>query len=110
MRSVPGVHRPAEPRRSRKRRLAKGSADKQITFSLRRQANSSAPRSTREFPSMQRHNPRARCGPGFRGRAISAKKRDKKTMVSASELSKMGACERLVLFEARYGKRESQSQ
>lgn len=33
--------------------------------------------------------------------------RDKKTMVSASELSQMGACERLVLFDARYGKRKS---
>ena len=31
-------------------------------------------------------------------------------MVSASELSKMGACERLVLFEARYGKRKSPCQ
>jgi hypothetical protein len=28
-------------------------------------------------------------------------------MVSASELSQMGACERLVLFEAKYGKRMS---
>jgi len=36
-----------------------------------------------------------------------AKIRDKKTMVSASELSQMGACERFILFEARYGKRKS---
>ena len=36
-----------------------------------------------------------------------AKIRDKKTVVSASELAQMGACERLVLFEARYGKRTS---
>ena len=31
-------------------------------------------------------------------------------MVSASELSQMGGCERLVLFEARYGKRKSRCQ
>ena len=36
--------------------------------------------------------------------------RDKKAMVSASELAQMGACERLVLFEARYGKRMSRCQ
>ena len=41
---------------------------------------------------------------------MAAKKRDKKTMVSASELAQMGACERLVLFEARYGKRKSPCQ
>lgn len=41
---------------------------------------------------------------------MAAKTRDKKTMVSASELAQMGACERLVLFEARYGKRESRYQ
>ena len=41
---------------------------------------------------------------------MAAKMRDKKTMVSASELSQMGACERLVLFEAKYGKRKSQCQ
>lgn len=41
---------------------------------------------------------------------MAAKLRDKKTMVSASELSQMGACERLVLFEAKYGKRKSQCQ
>ena len=39
-----------------------------------------------------------------------ARTRGKKTMVSASELSQMGACERLVLFEAKYGKRKSQRQ
>ena len=36
--------------------------------------------------------------------------RDKRAMVSASELAQMGACERLVLFEARYGKRKSRCQ
>ena len=41
---------------------------------------------------------------------MAAKMRDKKTVVSASELSQMGACERLVLFEAKYGKRKSQCQ
>ena len=41
---------------------------------------------------------------------MAAKMRDKKTMVSASELSQMGACERLVLFEAKYGKRMSRCQ
>ena len=41
---------------------------------------------------------------------MAAKKRDKKTMVSASELSQMGACERFVLFEAKYGKRVSRCQ
>ena len=41
---------------------------------------------------------------------MAAKTRDKKTMVSASELAQMGACERLVLFEARYGKRKSRCQ
>ena len=41
---------------------------------------------------------------------MAAKTRDKKTMVSASELSQMGACERLVLFEAKYGKRMSRCQ
>ena len=59
---------------------------------------------------MHRHKPLSRCGAGLRGQAVSAKKCEKKTVVSASELSKMGACERLVLFEARYGKRESQSE
>lgn len=59
---------------------------------------------------MHRHNPLSRCGPGFRVQAVSAKKRDKKTMVSASELAKMGACERLVLFEGTYGKRRSRYQ
>lgn len=39
-----------------------------------------------------------------------AKTRRKKTVVSASELAQMGACERLVLFEARYGKRKSPCQ
>jgi len=110
MRSVPGAHRPAEPRRSVKRRLANDSVDKQTTFSLRRQANSSGPRSTLESRSMQRHDPLLRCGRGFRGQVVSAKKRNKKPIVSASELSKMGACERLVLFEARYGKRTSRCQ
>lgn len=38
---------------------------------------------------------------------MAANTRDKKTMVSASELAQMGACERLVLFEAMYGKRTS---
>ena len=93
-----------------KRRLAKGSADKQTTLSLRRQANSSGLRSTRELRLMHRHNPSLRCGAGFRGQAVSAKKRDKKTMVSASELSQMGACERLVLFEAKHGKQTSRCQ
>src|SRR2546429_206356 len=110
MRSVPGAHRPVEPRRSMKRRLAKDSMDKRTTLSLRRQANSSGLRSTRELRLMHRHNPSLRCGAGFRGHAVSAKKREKRTVVSASELSKMGACERLVLFEATYGKRESQCQ
>ena len=41
---------------------------------------------------------------------MAERTRDKKTMVSASELSQMGACERLVLFEARYGKRKFRSQ
>ena len=41
---------------------------------------------------------------------MAAKTRDKKTMVSASELAQMGACERLVLFEAMYGKRVSRCQ
>ena len=36
--------------------------------------------------------------------------RGKKTMVSASELAQMGACERLVMFEARHGKRKSPCQ
>ena len=36
--------------------------------------------------------------------------RSKKTMVSASELAQMGACERFVLFEAKYGKRLSRCQ
>src|ERR1700682_1353948 len=43
-------------------------------------------------------------------RQAVAKIRDKKTVVSASELSQMGACERLVLFEAKYGKRTSRCQ
>jgi hypothetical protein len=38
---------------------------------------------------------------------VAAKTRDKKAMVSASELAQMGACERLVLFEAMYGNRMS---
>src|SRR5436309_2409752 len=109
-RSERGAYRPAEPRRSMKGRLAKDRMDKQTKFSLRHQANSSAPRSTPELRSMQRHNPLLRCGAGFRGRVVSAKKRDTKTMVSASELSKMGACERLVRFEARHGKRERRRQ
>ena len=41
---------------------------------------------------------------------MAARTRDKRTMVSASELSQMAACERLVLFEAKYGKRKSQCQ
>ena len=41
---------------------------------------------------------------------MAAKMRDKRAMVSASELAQMGACERLVLFEARYGKRKSRCQ
>jgi hypothetical protein len=41
---------------------------------------------------------------------VAAKMRDKKAMVSASELAQMGACERFVLFEARYGKRRSRCQ
>ena len=41
---------------------------------------------------------------------MAAKMRDKKAMVSASELAQMGACERFVLFEARYGKRKSPRQ
>jgi hypothetical protein len=36
--------------------------------------------------------------------------RDKKATVSASELSQMGACERLILFEAKHGKRKSEFQ
>lgn len=39
-----------------------------------------------------------------------AKTRGKKTMVSASELAQMAACERLVLFEAKLGKRMSRRQ
>lgn len=41
---------------------------------------------------------------------MAVKTRAKKTMVSASELAQMGACERLVLFEAKYGKRMSRCQ
>jgi len=41
---------------------------------------------------------------------VAAKMRGKKTMVSASELAQMGACERFVLFEAKYGKRVSRCQ
>ena len=41
---------------------------------------------------------------------MAAKMRGKKTMVSASELAQMGACERFVLFEAKYGKRVSRCQ
>jgi len=41
---------------------------------------------------------------------VVAKTRRKKTMVSAAELAQMGACERLVLFEAMHGKRMSRSQ
>ena len=41
---------------------------------------------------------------------MAVKIRNKKAMVSASELAQMGACERLVLFEARYGKRKSPCQ
>ena len=93
-----------------KRRSAKRSAEKQTTFSPPRQASSSGRRSTRELRSMYRHNPLSRCKAGRRGSAVSAKKRNKKTMVSASELAKMGACERFVLFEGTYGKRRSRYQ
>ena len=48
--------------------------------------------------------------PTNQGQAVAAKMRGKKAMVSASELAQMGACERLVLFEARYGKRRSRCQ
>ena len=72
MRSVPGSHRPVEPRRSMKRRLAKGSVDKQTRLSLPRRTSCSGLRSTHKFRSMQRQNPLSRCGPGFRGRATSA--------------------------------------
>src|SRR5207247_1140913 len=48
--------------------------------------------------------------PTNRGQAVAAKTRYQKTVVSASELSQMGACERLVLFEAKYGKRKSHCQ
>jgi hypothetical protein len=41
---------------------------------------------------------------------LAGKMRGKKTMVSASELAQMGACERFVLFEAKYGKRVSRCQ
>ena len=41
---------------------------------------------------------------------MAAKRRDRKARVSASELAQMGACERLVLFEASYGKRRSRCQ
>jgi len=41
---------------------------------------------------------------------VAPKTRDKKTMVSASQLAQMGACERFVLFEAKYGKRTSRCQ
>ena len=44
------------------------------------------------------------------GQVVAAKMRGKKTMVSASELAQMGACERFVLFEAKYGKRVSRCQ
>jgi hypothetical protein len=74
-------------------------------LSPRRPTSSSGLRSTRELRPMPRNNPLSRSRAGLRGRAVSTKKRDKKTVVSASELSKMGVCERLVLFEARYGKR-----
>lgn len=39
-----------------------------------------------------------------------AETRRKKAMVSAAELAQMGTCERLVLFEAKHGKRMSRSQ
>lgn len=38
------------------------------------------------------------------------KTRDKKTAMSASDLAQMGTCERLVFFEARYGRRPSAGQ
>jgi hypothetical protein len=41
---------------------------------------------------------------------VAGAARGKKPMVSASELAQMGACERLVLFEARHGKRKSPCQ
>ena len=41
--------------------------------------------------------------------AVGAARRKTK-MVSASELAQMGACERLVLFEARHGRRKSPCQ
>lgn len=41
---------------------------------------------------------------------MKRKSKNKMKVVNASELSQMGACERLVYFEAKYGKRPSHSQ
>ena len=41
---------------------------------------------------------------------VTMKTRRRKAVVSASELARMGVCERLILFEAVYGKRTSRSQ
>src|SRR5438128_1478790 len=108
-RSVGGSYRREELRLSMKRRSAKDSGGKQTAFSPQRQTSSSALRSTPELRSM--HDVTfGRRRPTHRGQAVAAKKRDKKSMVSASQLSQMGACERFVLFEARYGKRKSRCQ
>lgn len=45
-----------------------------------------------------------------RSKPLGDAARGKKKMVSASELAQMGACERLVLFEARHGGRKSPCQ
>jgi hypothetical protein len=45
-----------------------------------------------------------------RGKPVAGAARVKKKMVNASELARMGACERLVLFEARHGSRKSPCQ
>ena len=45
-----------------------------------------------------------------RVKPVAGAARGKKTLVSASELAQMGVCERLVLFEARHGKRTSPCQ
>src|SRR5262249_53896620 len=37
--------------------------------------------------------------------AVARKSRDKKPMVTASQLAQMGACERFIMLEAKYGKR-----
>src|SRR5437868_5137374 len=105
MRSEGGAYQRTEQRLSVKASPAKEGEDTQTMLSPRRPTSSSGLRSTRELRPMHRHNPLSRCRAGLRGRAVSTKKRDKKAMVSASEFSKMGVCERLVLFEARYGKR-----